>query len=268
MDSILKDVESNLKIKINDSDIEVFSDGATNATVFSVKNKYLIKCTTKTELDVYNVFLTNYKSEYFQKMYYINYKLGYICLSYTEGNKYDDNLDIDYVIGTLYDITSNYKVIDYDGFGYLFQDHKTWNEFLKDEINYSKDMIKDFHLNTNILDKAINNVSKYPVKKYLLHGDFGTHNFIINNKKLYVIDPMGLVGDPLYDFYFSIFSNVSIFTKIDFDKILKYFYRDIKYKKTIMIITFFIRLCRAYKYDKNNYDVYLKYYNKLIEVDI
>ena len=98
----------------------------------------------------------------------------------------------------------------------------------------------------------------------MLHGDFGCHNFIVNDDKLYVIDPMGLVGDPIYDFYFSIFSDSSIFTKIEFYQLFEYFDRDVEYKKSMIIITFFIRLCRAYKYDRENFMVYVEYFNKLI----
>ncbi len=263
MQDILKDIENKLNIKIDSNDIHLFSDGTTEARVFSIKEKYLIKCTNKLELDIYKEFLSKYKSKYFQKLYYINYEMNYMCLSYVKGTKFDNNLNIDNLIDTLYNITSNYKIINYDGFGYLFEDHKTWYEFLKDEVDYSISLLEKNNVNIKKVVDSLNNVKEYKNDKYLLHGDFGTHNFIVNTDELYIIDPMGLVGDPIYDFYFSVFSSSDIFTKIDFKSLLNYFDRDIEYKKSIMIITFFIRLCRAYKYDREYYDIYLEYYNNL-----
>ena len=147
----------------------------------------------------------------------------------------------------------------------MYSDHKTWSEFLNDEVDYSTDMIKGEELNITPVKEALKVISKADVPQYLIHGDFGTHNFITNDNKLYVIDPMGVVGDPIYDFYFSIMSSSYIFTKIDFNKLLEFFDRNIEYKKAMMIISFYIRLCRTYKYDKDEYPIYVEYYNKLIK---
>ena len=114
IDVVQNDIEKQLNIMINEQDIHYFNEGKSEAVVFSIKNKYLIKVCSKIELDVYNEFLTKYKSEYFQKIYYINYDLSYICLSFTEGTKYNNDLDNKYIIDSLYDITSNYKTIDYE----------------------------------------------------------------------------------------------------------------------------------------------------------
>ena len=70
------------------------------------------------------------------------------------------------------------------------------------------------------------------------------------NNKIYAIDPIPMVGDYLYDFYFSIFTNSNIFKDLDVDYILSFFDdRDYEYKRALMIICFFIRLRRSSKYD-------------------
>ena len=74
---------------------------------------------------------------------------------------------------------------------------------------------------------------------------------------------MCVVGDYLYDFYFAIFSNSLLFTKINIDDILSFFDRKLEYKKSLLIIVFYIRMSRAHKYDMKNYKKYLEYYNKL-----
>ena len=264
MNEVIKDFELKMNIKVLDKDIKIYSEGATDAIVFSIKDEYLIKKTSKLELDVYNEFFSKYKGKRYQRLYYINYDLSYVCISFIKGNKYDNSIDVNDIVKILYDTTSNYKEIDYDGYGYLFEDHKTWDGFLKDEVEYSLNMLDENIFNDNDIRKCIDIISKYKVDKYLLHGDFGTHNFIINNGDLFYIDPMGLVGDPIYDFYFAIFSNVSIFSSLKMIKLLEYFDRDIEYKKSIIYITYIIRMCRAYKYDKDNYDIYLEYYRKNI----
>ena len=264
MNEIYEDIKLRLNIDFNEDDIHVFTDGKTDAFVFSIKDTYLIKSSTKQELDVFKAFFSNNKSKYFQKLYYINYDLSYVCLSFLKGSKFNEVLDINYLINAFYEITSNYKKIDYEEFGYLYDDHKSWSDFLKDEVDYSKTMIEGENINTKPVYDAIETISKYEIDKYLIHGDFGTHNFITNNNELFVIDPMGVVGDPIYDFYFAIMSDSDIYTKVDFKDLLKYFDRPIEYKKAMMIVSFFIRLCRTYKYDIEYYPIYVEYFNKII----
>ena len=260
MNNILEDIKKRLNINFTEEDIHEFKEGKTEAKVFSIKDKYLIKCSNEYDMNVFEAFLSKEDSKYFQKLYYVNKKLGYACLSFLPGRKFDEMKDIDYYINTIYDITSNYKKIDYEGFGYFNDDHKTWSEFLSSEIDYSNSITVTEHLDDSLVREAIDVISKYKVEPFLMHGDFGTHNFIINDDKLYVIDPMGVVGDPLYDFYFAIFSNVDIYTKIDLNKLLEYFNRDIEYKKAMMVVQFYIRLCRTYKYAREDYPTYVEYF--------
>ena len=96
MKTIIEDVKKRLNIEFSESDIHIFTEGKTDAVVFSIKDEYLIKKCSKVELDTYKDFLSFYKSEYFQKLYYINYDLSYACLSFTKGDKYNGNLDIYY----------------------------------------------------------------------------------------------------------------------------------------------------------------------------
>ena len=262
MNNILEDIKKRLNIEFTKEDIHEFSEGKTEAKVFSIKDKYLIKCSNEYDLNVYEEFLKD-SSSYFQKLYYVNYDLGYACLSFLPGKRFDNSLELNYLIDTFYDITSNYRKIDYEGFGYLNDDHKTWPEFLTSEVDYSNSIVFDDTLDDSVVREAIEVISKYEVKPYLTHGDFGTHNFIINDKKLYVIDPMGVVGDPLYDFYFAIFSDIDIYTKVDLKEILKYYDRPLEYKKAMIVVQFYIRLCRTYKYEIEDYPTYKEYFETI-----
>ena len=262
IDLIKFDIEQKLKIDLLEKDIHYFTEGATESIVFSIKNKYLIKTFDEESFKVQVEFLNKYHNDFFQKIIYTNEDLLYICFEFVEGNKYKkDLISVDKALEDIYAITSSYELYDYDGYGYLFSDYgKTWKDFLNDEVMYSKKEIENVQI-TKVL-KALDVVNKYKVDKYLIHGDFGTHNFLINNG-IKVIDPMGVVGDYLYDFYFAILSNVDIFMNLDIDKILSYFDRDLEYKKALFLIVLYIRMSRAFKYDRDNYGKYLELYNNL-----
>lgn len=260
IDKIIKDIENKLDIMINKKDIVYFTEGATESIVFSIRNKYLVKTINTTELLVQIDFLSRY-NKYFQRIIIYDKDLSYICYEYIDGNKvYNfDSYDKQDIINQLYNITSNYEVIDYEGYGYYLEDHKSWYQFLLDEVEYSKSKMCDIDM--HIVYDSLKIIKEFNVDKYLIHGDFGVHNFLFKNNKLKVIDPMGVVGDPLYDFYFSFLSNYSLFSNIEFNLILQYFNRDIKYKKALFIIVYYIRMSRAYVYDKDNYDNYYVIFN-------
>ena len=260
---ILKDIENRLNIDVDKSNVNYFTDGATESLVFSIDNKYLIKTMDKNTLDIQKEFLKVYTYDYFQKIIFCNEELKYICFEYVLGDKFYDYKSFDKkdIINQIYNIANGYKEYKYDGFGYLYEDHKSWYEFLYDEVMYSK---KD--IDWIPIDKVINAldvIKKYSISKYLIHGDFGTHNFLIENGRIKVIDPMGVVGDYLYDFYFAILSNVTIFKEVDINYILDFYDRDMKYKKSLFIVVLYIRMSRCYKYNQNNFNYYLEVFEKI-----
>lgn len=263
-DELIKDIEKNLNIKFNKCNVKYFTDGATDSVVFSIDNKYLIKTVDKLTYKTQVEFFINYKSHYFQKLIYSSKKFSYLCFEYIEGEKLCslNNLDINKIIKQIYEITSSYRNYEYDGYGYLYEDYnKSWYQFLYDEVCYSKQEIEN--ISTIKVENALNIIKKYTVCKYLLHGDFGAHNFLINDNKIKVIDPMGVIGDNLYDFYFAIFSNTAIFTKTNLDFILSFYDNKLEYKKALLIIVVYIRMSRAHKYDIKNFDKFYKLFNIL-----
>lgn len=233
IDKILKDIESKLNIKIEKDKINYFTEGATKSIVFSIHNKYLIKTMTNDELKTQIEFLNMYNNDYFQKIEFYSEEYNYICFKYIEGEKIKDYsiLNLQDIINQLYEITKSYKKYNYDGYGYLYEDNKNWYSFLKNEIMYAKKYIDNIDINFHKVEKSLEIIKKYKIDKYLIHGDFGTHNFLVNSGKIKVIDPMPVVGDYLYDFYFSILSNSSIFKNIDINYILDFYDRNLEYKK-------------------------------------
>lgn len=264
VEKILKDLKT--KIDFNDREIKYFTEGATDSIVFSLDNKYLVKTvdenTLKTQVEFFKLYQDNRR---FQNIITYNEELKYICFEFLEGEKYtgSEEYSVKDIVRQIYEITDSYKEYFYDGYGYLYEDNLSWSDFLKSEVEYSKKEIEILDLDFNKVYKALDHINNYNVNKYLIHGDFGTHNFLINEGKILVIDPMPVVGDKLYDFYFALFSNVNLFNKLDSDYILSFFDREIDYKKSLMIIVLFIRLSRCYVYHREDLDIYLKWFREI-----
>lgn len=256
IDTIINDLESKLSIKIDTDKIKYFNDGVSGSIVFKYDN-YLIKTVNDKELDAYLEFFNLYKQDCFQKIICYSKELLYICFNFIEGTLFKENiLDPKDVVSQLYEIVSNYKEYNYNAYGYLEEEDFTWHDFLMDEAYREEDKID---IDYSKLFNAFDVINKYDVTKYLTHGDFGTHNFIVNNKKIYAIDPIPLVGDYLYDFYFAIFTDVNIFKDLNVDYILSFFEREEDYKKALMTICFYIRLRRSSKYNPEDIPVYKEY---------
>ena len=266
IDNILKDLEETLNIKIEEKDITYYTDGATDSIVFNIMDKYLIKTMDDITYKTQSEFLKFYKDiNEFQTIIHQNEELKYICFEYKQGSLFrKDKITPELAMEQLYNIVNNYKEYNHDYYGYLYEDEKTWYEFLKDEVEYSNKKMQEANINLDKVNNALEIIKDYQSPKYLIHGDFGVHNFIVNNKHIHVIDPMPVVGDYLYDFYFSLYSDTDLFTNLDIKEILKYFERDIKIKKALLTITFFIRMSRAYVYDKPFFHLYTKYYEEVI----
>ena len=257
MKEIIEDVKLKLNIKIEN--ITSFNDGTTNSLVFSINNKYLIKMMSKEELLNQKIFFDlYYDNKYFQKVIYYNEELNYICFNFIEGVKFKNNYDSNLALNEIYNITSSYKKYKSDYYGYFDYPCKTAYDFLLSEVEYAKEKI-EFIDNSKVYS-SLNYFKNIKVSKYLLHGDFGVHNFIVSNNSIKVIDPMPLVFDPLYDFYFASLSSTFSFKNIKM--ILDYYDRDIDYKKNLFIIVFYIRMSRAFVYDKEHFNDYLELYRE------
>ena len=106
--------------------------------------------------------------------------------------------DIDDFLENILYITKNYKTIEYYGFGYLYEEKASWSEFLIDEITDSSKNLSTYIPDNSIVLDQVKILEDYKFDKKLIHGDFGTHNFIkVNGKFAGVIDPMPVLGDSL-----------------------------------------------------------------------
>jgi fructosamine-3-kinase len=189
--------------------------------------------------------------------------LGYECFEFIEGEHFDGSLiDPKEAVNQIATIVESYPEYPHDKYGFLNDEKASWREFLLDEIDYAYRTITD--VSQEKVLAAVEKIGYVHPKQYLMHGDFGTHNFLLSNGKIRVIDPMPVVGDRLYDFYFAILSDTDIFAELGMDYYMNFFGEyEPEYKKALLIVALYVRMSRAAVYDKDNLDKYKKLYAEI-----
>lgn len=247
---MINELENNLNIKV--TNIKEFKDG-TYSKVFLINNKYLVKENPSLDSEVEFLKLNNNK--YFQNIIYIGN--GFNVYNFIEGNVVKSVNNPLELVKILYEIVSSYNETDKDGYGHFYDLRKTFKEFLSIELEDSKDD-DNYSFMLNVLDNINDDF-----KKSVIHGDFGTHNYIEQDGKLVgIIDPEGILGDPIYDLLFGIVSNIDIIKNIDVDLIFNMIGLT-KYHYSLLLIVLFNRIKRSKKYHPEDTLEYIKIFDEL-----
>ena len=255
---ILKDFEEILNTKVN-----IYSVLKEDNLVILINDKYILKQMNKRDYNVTLEFEAYYKFvKQFRKSIHHSDANHFLIYDYIEEDKYVDYNKMK-IFNQIYDVVREERKYESNSFGYKEEDNKTWFEFLNDEVTYTKNNINDSNIDLRIIEKALKIIKKEKIEPYLIHGDLGVHNFVIKDKMINVIDPMVVVGDYLYDFYYAVLSDYSITDNLDIEFILSYFDRKEKYKKALFIVTYYIRMGRAFIYNKPDYAKFLNDYKYL-----
>lgn len=242
-----------------------FTNGASQSTVLLVNNKYLIKRNSRKVLEPEAIFLQHNHSDFFQKIIYIEPNFEFIVYQFIPGESMKQIDDLNDTISKIISVVSTYTTYNQIGYGYLDEKQNTWIDFLQSEINYSESNVNKYIPDNKILYKAIQYLKKYPFDKKILHGDFGTHNFIKENKKLVgIIDPMPVIGDSLYDILFAFVSNVEFLNNLTLDKIIIITKEPKEKVISLFIIVIYSRISRCLKYHPQDISTYMQWWNKLV----
>lgn len=120
-------------------------------------------------------------------------------------------------------INKNKIVPEADGWGWKESPVQSWNEFLTGNVKTAYENVKRY-----ISEEEYRKVLKLANRDagvnqpFLLHGDFGFHNFIFQENELYgVIDPLPVLGDPIYDLIYAFCSTPEDLTKETIDYVMK-----------------------------------------------
>ena len=238
-----------------------FTDGA-DSRVILLNNKYLIKqnnfASIKAEID----FFESTFSTFLQKLVYYPPSFEFVVYDFIPGKPMKKITSSKEIISKILEIVSIFSNTSKPGFGYLGEEFDTWEDFLTHEAFHRKN-IDD--IDKTIVKNAITTLKNYPFDKKLLHGDFGTHNFIENDGKFVgIIDPQPILGDPLYDILFAICSNVGLLNTYSLEE-LYYLINEPKDKiKSMLIVVLYARISRAIKYHPNDIPTYLEYLKKCL----
>lgn len=264
---VFDDIKNKIGVDICDEELKFYYDGSTDSIVFSVQEKYLIKITSEQTVRHQQLFLSNNTHEAFQKLLCSDEKLHYECFEFIDGTHYDaQKIDKHAAVEQLASIVGSYVEFPHDKYGFLDDEKDTWADFLLDEIDYAKKRIPT--IPQDRVMNALEVVREYSEpKQYLMHGDFGTHNFLLeSDSTIRVIDPMPMVGDRIYDFYFAVLSNVGIFRDLGEDYLMQFFSNvDLRYRRALMTIALYVRMSRAAYYDNEHLPDYEKLYEEGFE---
>ena len=224
---VLEDIRKQLGVDLRREKLAIYTDGATAARVFSAQGKYLVKISDDATVWAQREFLTKVSHSAFQKLLCWSDELCYECFEFIEGVHYKEApLEASEAVRQIAEIVATYPEYAHEGYGFLGDEKATWGEFLLDEIEYAAQRAPE--VSVDKVRAALEIAGARTPKQYLMHGDFGAHNFLVHDGKIRVIDPMPVVGDRLYDFYFAVLSNVDIFRELSADYIFGFFELGIK----------------------------------------
>lgn len=260
--NIINDTLENLKIKYESH--KYFNDG-TSSRIILLNNSYIIKQADTKQLEAEVTFATFYKDiPMLQKLVYFDKDYNYVVYNFIPGDVMHTVEDFSNLSSGIKNIVSAYKQYDNDGFGYIDDITDSWASFLRNEVNHSSSILPDFNYLLPIVNEAIDELSKYSFEKKLIHGDFGTHNFIKQNEKFVAaIDPIPILGDPTYDLLFALVSNIDLINYLSIDFLTDYT-GESKTKITALLkVVLYCRICRCGKYNKDWIETYMDLWNNL-----
>ena len=240
-----------------------FTDGVSSHVIL-LNNKYLIKRSTPYAIKAEIKFLSLNPSSKMQKIVYFDPSYRFAVYEFIHGDIMKIVDDINDFLDNIIFITNNYKSVNYYGFGYLYEEVESWSKFLLNEVNDSSSNLNSYIPDNSIVLKQINILENYIFDKKLIHGDFGTHNFIkVNGKFAGVIDPMPVIGDSLYDTLFAIASNATVVKNITLDKIYTLLSEPYEKVNAMLIIVLYCRIARCLKYHKQDIHIYMDFWKQL-----
>lgn len=251
------------KLNIKYCSHKYFNDSVSSRVIL-LNDKYLIKQNTKLVLQYEIDFLKLYTDSVFQKIIYVHPDYKYVVYEFIPGDtmKIVDNADD--TIKKLISITFKYKTYSNSKFGYLDKPSDSWEEFLIAEILSSSKNISADMIDKSIPLSYVDALKNFPFNTKLLHGDFGTHNFIKRDGKLVgIIDPMPVVGDYLYDLLFAFTSNIGLLKCLPVSKIFELINESKEKILSMLIIVLYSRISRCLKYHPNDINFYLDYWNDI-----
>lgn len=250
-------------LDINYESHKYFHDGTTSRIIL-LNNEFIIKQANPSQLKAEVTFAKFYNMPMLQKVAYFDKDYKYVVYYFIPGDVMHIVTDFDDLSTSIKRIVSGYKNYTEDCFGYLETPTNTWNEFLKNEVNESSTYLPDFNYLLPTVNEAIDELDKYPFEKKMLHGDFGTHNFIKKDERfIAAIDPIPLIGDSTYDLLFALVSNIDLIPYLSINFLTEYTGETRNKLIPLLKVVLYCRICRCAKYNRDWIEPYMDFWNNL-----
>jgi fructosamine-3-kinase len=188
-------------------------------------NRYVVKSNESQILQAEAFFLDFYQdSKLLPKLLYVDESNSYIVYSFLSGTTNYNSCNKRFLLRRLVtDMLNHYKLVpNPNGWGWMDEPTDSWQDFLLQRVLEATRLL-DSYLEPADTDLVVNLVKSSDRMiglsgPYLLHGDFGIHNFIWKEGQLAgVIDPAPVYGEPLYDLIYAFCSSAEDLTVETFD---------------------------------------------------
>lgn len=193
-------------------------NGGTTSTVYLLDGKYVVKLNEAEVIREEANFLSFYEgNKLFSKFLYKEPFHTYIVYSFLEGSTSCEQGHKRSTLRTLVkEVINKYEIVsDVDVWGWKESPVQSWHEFLTTNVMEAHGNVKRY-----ISEEEYRMVLKLANRDaginqpFLLQGDLGFHNFIFQENKLHgVIDPLPVLGDPIYDLIYAFCSTPEDVTK-------------------------------------------------------
>ncbi len=193
-------------------------NGGTTSTVYLLDEEYVVKLNEAEVIREEANFLSFYEgNKLFSKFLYKEPFHTYIVYSFLEGSTSCEQGHKRSTLRTLVkEVINKYEIVsDVDVWGWKESPVQSWHEFLTTNVMEAHGNVKRY-----ISEEEYRMVLKLANRDaginqpFLLQGDLGFHNFIFQENKLHgVIDPLPVLGDPIYDLIYAFCSTPEDVTK-------------------------------------------------------
>lgn len=222
-------------------------------TVISINDKIIIKKANKKILFQESIFLNEYKeNSLIENIIKYDKEELYSVYEYVRGNAKYKLEDIEKMLNQIINLTKTYKKICINGYGEVINTDKTWYDFLKKEVEQKKRYINLDSEKIKKVRDSLEIIKKYKIDKKMIHGDLGIYNVIYNNGTIIkIIDPRTIIGDPIYDILFFVFSSSKVVNSININNLIERIEEPIDKIKAMMYIVLYNRISIQTKHNKS-----------------
>ncbi|MFJ8530333.1 aminoglycoside phosphotransferase family protein [Bacillus sp. NPDC094106] len=246
--------------------------GGTTSRLYLIEGKEqcVVKLNGPKVIEEEAYFLNFYENDsLFPKLLYVDPLNRYIVYSFIPGStSYDGGNKRDVLCTLVQEVIHTYKVtMEMNQWGWKEEPVDSWQDFLLKRVMEASENLK-----TYIIEEDFRTVLEFvhspnrhlhSNQPFLLHGDCGFHNFIFKENKLYgVIDPLPVLGEPIYDLIYAFCSTPEDLTKETIDRVVEQsVFQKSKKGKVLyeeVIIGLYLRLETCIRHHPEDLGDYLK----------